>query len=231
VVIGNPDAEEWQAFRTKIEKLPRSAGAPPAAIHDSAPTLAAEAPHDRVDGPYVTAAWRALQPTDADYLPFVVGMLAMRSQAHLEFGRFRGMEWKAMFPFVAFEYWKGDTLVRVNRRGPNGSTIAATRSEIEQLLRRIRRTGIRRSALDPARLEVANTLAVPPYASAAGPYLSVRARYLATALCLQWPMDAAERVGKVALDDVNRVLRERLDPERIRWFGLRPTKPSGRGRR
>ena len=77
---------------------------------------------------------------------------------------------------------------------------------------------------------VANTLAVPPYASAAGPYLSVRARYLATALCLQWPMDAAESVGKVELDDVNRVLRERIAPERIRWFGLRPVKPSSRRR-
>ncbi|MEO2237582.1 MAG: hypothetical protein ABGW95_05020, partial [Candidatus Poseidoniia archaeon] len=224
VVIGNPAAKEWQAFRTKLEKLLRTAGAPPLVIHDTAPTLEAEAPHDRIDGPFVTAAWHTLSPTAADYLPFVVGMLALRTEASREFGGYRGMEWRALFPFVSFEYWKDDSLVRVNRRGLNGSTVADTRAEIEQFLRRIRRAGLRRGALDAARIEVANTVAVPPYASAAGPYLSVRARYVATALCLEWPMDAAERVGKVELAEVNRVLREHLAPDRVHWFALRPAK-------
>jgi len=45
-----------------------------------------------------------------------------------------------------------------------------------------------------------------------------------TAICLDWPMDAADRIGKISLEDVNRVLKATLSESNVRWFSLRPAK-------
>jgi predicted Zn-dependent peptidase len=221
VVIGNPGSKAWADYRARLGKLSRTAGAPSGVVHDAAPPVVADAQHRRIGGPYVTAAIKALRPADADYAAFVVAMVALRDHVYAEF-RQRGLEWKALSPPFAYAFWKDDQIVRLSRRGRNGVGVAKTREEVATFLQRLRRTGIRRSALQPAKSEAARTLAAPPYASPAGAYLILRARYLATAACLGWPTDVARRIGEVELEDVNRVLKDSLAPARVGWFSLRP---------
>ncbi len=223
VIIGNLEPKMWTACRDRLSKPSRSGGPPARVVHDAAPTLTADAVHARVDGPYVSAAFPALRPGDEDYLAFVVAMIVMRDRAYADL-RQHGVEWDALSPPFSYLSWKGESLVRVNRRGKNGRDLTSAREDIELFLQRMRKTGVRRSALGPARIEVANTMAVPPYASSSWSYLLPRARYLATAICLNWPMDAVDRIGKISLEDVNRVLKATLSESNVRWFSLRPAK-------
>ena len=221
VVIGNLPPDRWDAFRQSIAVLPARLGAPQAQVHDDGPALRAVAPHERVDGPYVTAAIRAMPPDSEDFPAFLLVMDVLRNETFEEFGRLRGFEWKALFPFLDYRYWEDGLLVRINRRGPNGSSAVATRLEIEELLARVRRGGIRRQQLEPARAEVISTVAVPPFSDdLPDGIFEVRARYLAVALCNGWPLDLAERVAEVTSERANRVLQESLAPERVSWFAL-----------
>lgn len=228
VVLGGLPAAPWRAVRQRLVALPESkvttTTTPTEKATDTAPPLVHDAGHDRVDGPYVTAAVRAVTPGDADYLPFVIGMLVLRSQAYREFRSPRGMEWQARFPYLAYDFWADDLLVRINRRGTDWTKPDLATREIADLLGRIRNRGVSRAQFDAAVLQARSTLAVPPFANQSGPFLAVRARYFATALCRDWPLDLAAGVLQVTREDVHRVLREHLAPDRLRWFVLRPTK-------
>jgi hypothetical protein len=223
VVIGELEPGVWDAAVARLGAVAANPGPGRPVVHDSAPAVVAAAPHSMVGGPFVTAAFQAVAPSDPEYPAFVLGIAVLQSRALVAFGSQRGMEWQADFPFVGFEYWKDDPVVRINRRGPHASAAAVPRGEIEDLLRSIRRRGLQPGQLDVARREVARVLAVPPFDGLPGPLLAVRARYLATASCLGWSRELAVRVAAVGLDEVERVLRSRLDPGRLAWFELTPT--------
>ena len=77
VVVGELPA--MKELRRRLGGLPSGRGAPQPVTHDTGPPVRQVAIHERVDGPYVTAAWPALPPTHADFLPFVLAMLAVRA--------------------------------------------------------------------------------------------------------------------------------------------------------
>lgn len=224
VMIGDFTETRLEDVTSRLGQLPKRAADRRTATHDTAPPFEPSATHERVDGPYVSAALLAPAPSHPDFLSFVVGMTLLRSMAHVRFGAQRGNEWKAEFPYVAFRYWDGVRLVFVNRRGHNASSAAGPKSEIEDLMKEVYKNGFRASGLAAARSEVASILAVPPFDHASGPLLAVRARRLAMSLCLEdWPLDLVAEIEKVGVADVQRVMRDFLAPARLRWFELTPT--------
>jgi predicted Zn-dependent peptidase len=224
VLIGDFRDLRLADVQQRFARIPARAADRSPQVHDSAPSFEPSSPHERVDGPYVSAAVLAPLPSDPDFLAFVLGVTVLRSQAQIRFGAQRGNEWKADFPYLAFRYWEGDRLVFVNRRGHNASSAKQPRQEIEGLLEVLRTRDVRERELTAARREVANILAEPPFDQASGPLLAVRARRLAMSLCLaDWPLDLVSRLENVTSAEIDRALRKFLAPERLRWFELTPT--------
>ncbi len=224
VLIGDFTGLRLADVEQRFAKIPARPADRSPQVHDGAPGFEPSATHERVDGPYVSAAVLAPLPSDSDFPAFVLGITALRSQAQVRFGAQRGNEWKADFPYVAFRYWEGDRLVFINRRGHNASAAKQPRQEIEDLLQAVRTRDIRARELTAARREVANILAVPPFDHTSGPLLAVRARRLAMSLCLEgWPLDLVSRLEKVTSAEIHQALRKFLAPERLRWFELTPT--------
>lgn len=229
VLIGDP-AEAWPGLLQSLRDVAGSHGRAESRVHDSAPPAPEREIHPRVSGPYVAAVVGAPEPTDPDFLPFSVGAAVLRSIAAQELPD-RGSEWQARSPLVAYDYWEDARLLILTRRGRDGADPRQPASELRTLLELATRDAVVAARLEAARRGVASTLETPPYRSHSSPYLVVRARYLATAGCLGWPLDLGSRAAGVTGEQVGRVLRERLAADRLRWLELRPDPASPRAAR
>ncbi len=162
VTVGDVDPERLLKLLRKHLPAPTGVNQLPAPVRPAvAKPVVREEIHPRVDGPYVTVAFRAPSPATPD-AAFVVGVVAMRNLAQARFGaqRSRG-EWRARFPFVRYDYLTGDPLVLVNRRGRNAVAPQGALQEIEGLLAAVRKHGPGQRDLEIAKREILNTLRRP----------------------------------------------------------------------
>lgn len=205
---------------TPLAVVTSAAGDPPEASSD----------YHRVDAPFVTAAIIAPTWGEADYLPFAIGMVALRTRATRVFGAYRRGESRARFPFVDFNYYAEPGVVVVNRRGRDGDPESLARQEVTGLLADVREHGFTLSEIRAAVQELQQAFMMPPYDDAMRavlrqnpPALGLRAYTLALLEVFDWPENLPVLLAKVKVRDVNRVVKSAFATPAIHWFSVLPT--------
>lgn len=116
--------------------LARDASPPRAVELGADPVLAAPpAPHARIDGPFVAAAFVVGDAVAGPEIAVAVEVARARAARRW---RFRGTEWVARAPAVSWSWTRGEPLVRFCRRGADEADPAAARADIEGLLADLR---------------------------------------------------------------------------------------------
>jgi hypothetical protein len=233
VAVGAPPEEGAEAAaRDQLAAVPALESPPAPVVHDDAPPVAADRPHPRVLAPFVTAALRAPAVSDPDYLPFLIAMAVVDVRCRRAFGDYRGGEALGRFPFTWFNYRLGEPFVMINRRGVDGHDVDQVRGEVRAVIKRLRSQAVPLGEVRDAVLQVGAQLALPPYpppalaGMARDPrLLHPHAEVLAMAGVLGWPATLADDLGRVRVDDVQRVLGTWLVDDRLAWFSLVPPAP------
>ncbi len=199
-------------------------GADPPALRPAVPAPAGEGVvrseiHPRVDGPYVTVAFPAPEPSKPS-AAYLVAAGALRHQAQAWFGQQRGRESFAGFPFVRYEWREADPLLMINRRGPDGGRAEDVRREISGFLASVRSHGLDEQYLRMAKSEIINTLERP---SQGGPReVVLRARVLCLRKLLGLDDAFLAQVREVPFDEARTELLRYLGEDRGCWLAFLP---------
>ncbi len=205
-----------------VDASSRVAHSPAQTTHDTWEPVAS---HDRVDGPFVTAAVRLSNP---DGWSDVLAMTALRGAISRRFETYRGQEVNARFPFLAFDPLRGDAVACINRRGVNGSSLDNVRREIQELLDDVAEHGIPDAALTSARKAWVARLQPPPFSDAICESLQrapagFEARAGSLARAGYRGLLASPGIDDVTDAEVTQACRAALRAARIGWFALLPT--------
>ncbi|MFT4514150.1 MAG: hypothetical protein ACI91B_002858 [Planctomycetota bacterium] len=202
--------------------------------------------NDRVDSPYVSAAFAL--PAEVDRAALAVGVQVATSRAFRRW-RMRGMEQRARAPFVAWSWLHADPLLRLCRRGEEPSQllpgerpqallpdeVRATRAELQAFLQNLRTVPPSEIELGPARLALRSRLSLPgpgQKSSWAGEPATLPGRLQVLLLAAHHGVDVA-RIDNVTASQVHAAIKSVLQTDRSSWHSLLPAskKVSGYRRR
>ena len=194
--------------------------------------------HERIDAPFVAAAF--LAPPDVD-VAFVLGLQVARARAQKRFGALRSGV-LAHAPFVAWSWLAGEPVVLFHRRGPDPiqrlpqeppgrpatAVAAATRQELVALLEDLCRVPPTPAELTAARAAVQVERGCEPMpAGRATPAAMLPGRAMARLLSARRPT-AVANLDTVDAAAVHAALVATLRPDRASWHTLLPTPRSDR---
>ncbi len=229
VSIGDMDSDAWQSKLSKAmsgltsrPSTSQSFTAKPMQVAQGKAELSRQ--HPRLQAPYVAAALMTPAAQDADYPAFLLAVTALRYAAFDRFSQsgMLALQAQAKAPFLHFRVWDGDSLLVLHRRGVDGVAVALPEKQLRRLLTDLARDGVPEHRLPGFRHELRSTLALPPYKDRGRLQLEMRVRVLAFARQQGWPADLDRRLAQVEAEQINRVLRQYLAPERFCWLRLLP---------
>ena len=146
--------------------------------------------------------------------------------------RTRGREGLGFFLPGLFPLLEGPELVFVNRRGEDGQDLATVRKELTDWLRKAIQARVSEPLLGFPRLQLENLLDPLPRSRPRARLLARQPRLLyraglarGAARIRGFPENLWDRIGQVATEDVERVLRERFTPEKALFVALVPPEP------
>ena len=246
LVLGAVPPELRQALAdVRCEPLPglaRAAGAnaatEAAATAVAANEFVADEIHERIDAPFVAAAFLAPPTVDA---AFVLGLQVARARAQKRFGALRSGV-LAHAPFVAWSWLAGEPVVLFHRRGPDPiqrlpqeppgrpatAVVAATRQELVALLDDLCRVPPTAAELAAARAAVhveRGCESMP--AARATPAAMLPGRAMARLLAARRPT-AVANLDTVDAAAVHAAMVANFRPERACWHALVPAPRSDR---
>lgn len=217
VVLGDVSEKAMRAaVDGALASLPRGdREAPPPTVYDPLGEVPASLVHDRLEAPYVAAAWRAPAAGDPHWAAFVVAMTVLGGRAALAFHQPRGREAAARARPFFFPWLEGGRVVMMIRRARDGEGPERARAELEDFLDAARRFGPDPAEVARAAAAVALEVTPPPYPEALvrpmrrhpqalyGPALT-----LAMGQVLGRPGDLPDRIGSLPAVAVRRALVE-----------------------
>lgn len=243
--LGNLD----EAFRSSLRSLP----VPHLELPDYAPLVcgkgagtvpAAERVHDRVDSPYVAAAFPL--PAGIDRAALAVGVEIATARAFRRW-RYRGFEQRARAPFVAWSWLHQEPLLHFCRRGENPRQLLpgerpqanaedearATKAEMQAYLEDLRTIKPTKQELQLARASLQRRLRVAP-AGESSPWAKEPATYpgrLQVLLLATYHRVDVARLDTVSADSVQAALKHALTAARGSWHSLVPANSASYGYR
>ena len=200
--------------------------------------------HDRVDSPYVSAAFAV--PAGDDRAAFALAMEIATARAFRRW-RYRGFEQSARAPFVSWSWVHADPLVQFCRRGENPRQLLpgerpeatakdeanATKAELQVFLDDLREVpptgeelGFARAALR-SRWRFAAAGESSPWATESAMYPG---RLQVLLLAAHHGIDVA-RLDSVSAASVHEVLQRVLRPDLCSWHALMPANSTSYGYR
>ena len=191
--------------------------------------------NDRVDSPYVSAAFAL--PKNIDRAALAVGVQVATGRAFRRW-RMRGMEQQARAPFVTWSWLHADPLLRFCRRGENPARllpgerpqalipdeVRATKAELQAFLQDLRSVPPSEVELGAARASLRSQLSMPgpgqKHAWASEP-ATLPGRLQVLLLAAHHGVDVA-RIDNVDASQVHAALKSVLQAKRGSWHALLP---------
>lgn len=229
-VVFAPAAEAALAadVRATLGAIDRRVAAAAVTTHDALPPPPAETSSERVAAPYGGYALLAPAVGDERHLAFLVAMDVLARHAWAAFRDPRGGESQGRASPFSFRFHEGERVVLLVRRGRDGDPAAAVRAELDRFLDRIARASVALEEVAVAAGNVARILGFPPYDEIVAAQLRqpagmfARARLLLFGEVLGWSSDLSDRIGRLPVGFVQRVLAESVAGDRRLWVSLSP---------
>ncbi len=183
-----------------------------------------------VDAPFVVAAIPAPQWGEEGYLPFLIGMEAMRVRAYRVLGTVRGGEVRAEFAPFFWDPLLDQRFAFVERRGADEDDVTRVEQELKSFLAGFRAGGASIGEVQQAMGLLLRGLELPPPSDPAllqvlrrqPAVLHTRGRVPILYTLHGWPTDLRHAFEGIQMHHVHEVLRQRLEADSTVMLALQP---------